>query len=148
MFVPEGINPLSLNWVLALKSICSATIRIPYKKMFGFVSVAGLMPSATLTSRGFMPAGLYMSPVKKYADAGASITLGDLNGFLLVRDSYSWSGYSLFWCSGASARQVMISPNGIAYSVTYESGVGYKLTNNSDRRRAYSYIYQNIPIAE
>ena len=110
--------------------------------------VAGLMPSATLTSRGFMPAGLYMSPVKKYADAGASITLGDLNGFLLVRDSYSWSGYSLFWCSGASAIQVMISPNGIAYSVTYESGVGYKLTNNSDRRRAYSFIYQNIPIAE
>ena len=110
--------------------------------------MAGLLPNATLTGRGFMPAGLYMSPVTKYADAGASITLGYLNGFLLVRDSYSWAGYSLFWCTGYSARQILISPNGISYSITYESGVGYKLTNNSDRRRAYGLIYQNIPIAE
>ena len=107
-----------------------------------------MIPNANLTARGLMPSGLYMEPVKKYADSGASITLGDLNGFLLVRDSYSWAGYSVFWCSGASARQVIISPSGILYSIGWESGIGYKLTNNSDRRRSYSFIYQNIPIVE
>ena len=43
MFVPEEINPLSLNWVLALKSISPATKRNPYNGLLGFVSVAGIL---------------------------------------------------------------------------------------------------------
>lgn len=111
--------------------------------------MAGLIGLAGLNNNGLMPLGLYMQPVKKYADSGQSISLGsNLNGFLLVRDSYSWAGYSVFWCSGSSARQIIISPSGISYTIAYVSGTGYTLTNNSDRRRAYGIIYQNIPIAE
>lgn len=51
MFVPEEINPLSLNWALALKPICSATTRISYNKLFGFVSVAGLMGMSGISIR-------------------------------------------------------------------------------------------------
>lgn len=58
--------------------------------------VAGLIRNANLTKSGFIPLGLYVEPVIKYADARAPITLGYINGLLLVRDSYSWTGYSLY----------------------------------------------------
>lgn len=108
--------------------------------------MAGLLPSANLTNRGLMPSGLYMPPVKKYADPAESINLGTINGFLLVRDPYSWSGYNLFWCTGNQASFITGYTGTRKFTIAYSSG--FKLTNDSDRRRAYEFIYQNLPIVE
>ncbi len=109
--------------------------------------MAGLLPSANLTQRGFMPSGLYMQPTTKYIDSGASINIGEVEGFLLVRDSYSWAGYNLFWCTGNKVQFIIGNTNDRAFSVSRDSeNGGYKITNGSDRRRAYGLIYQKIPI--
>ena len=117
-------------------------------KMSTLASVAaGLIGEANLSHRGLMPSGLYMAPELKYIDAMGTIVLGTINGILLVRDSYSWAGYNMFFCSGFYAQLIKGNPGGILFSVEYnnEDGV-FILKNNSDRRRAYGVLYQNIPI--
>ena len=92
-----------------------------------------------------MPKGLYVAPVKKYADPAETITLGETNGFLLVRDPYSWSGYNLFWCVSNQAFFISGYTGSRKFTITNNNGV-CTLTNDSDRRRAYEFAYQNIPI--
>lgn len=107
--------------------------------------VAGLIGLAGLNNNGLMPKGLYVAPVKKYADPAETITLGETSGFLLVRDPYSWSGYNLYWCTSNQAIFIAGYSGTRKFTLTNESGI-LKLTNDSDRRRAYEFAYQNIPV--
>lgn len=107
--------------------------------------VAGLIGLAGLNNNGLMPKGLYVAPVKKYADPAETITLGEMSGFLLVRDPYSWNGYNLYWCTSNQAIFITGYSGTRKFTLTNESGI-LKLTNDSDRRRAYEFAYQNIPV--
>lgn len=102
---------------------------------------------AGLNNKGLMPAGLfYKIPNTIYIDPNQSYNLGNINGVVGIRNSYSWNGYSIYWCSGTLVTMIASSVNPIPQTISYNNG-DYILTNtDSSRRRAYQIFVQNIPI--
>ena len=107
--------------------------------------VTDAMPVSTLDAKGLMPAGLFELYSKNiYLDPGESYELGSINGFLGIRNSYSWGGYVLYWCSGNTVIPIAAPSYGAGMSVVFENGK-YILKNTGSNRRSYQMFKQNIP---
>lgn len=109
--------------------------------------VAELIGEVSLRNSGLMPAGLYVKYSNTiYVDPGETYNLGStVNGFVLIRNSYSWGGYMLYWCSGKTVNQLNNPGFTIPMTLTYSDGE-YIITNTSSNRRGLQIIIQNIPV--
>lgn len=107
---------------------------------------AGMIGIAGLDNNGLMPEGLYARKgnAVNYIDAGGSYNLGgleDINGFVIIRDGYSWGGLNLYWCS--YTKVYALAKNAQSHTLEYVDG-NYILTNNGSQRRGYQIFIQKI----
>ena len=140
----SSVNAVSdMNYVYAETS-SGETVKISKSDLASVV--AGVIGLAGLNNNGLMPEGLFVRSGNKtnYLDAGASYNLGgleDINGFVIIRDGYSWGGFNLYWCS--YAKVFALGRGGTSHSLEYVDG-NYLLTNNGSQRRGYQIYYQKI----
>ena len=89
------IAPLNRN--APLNPISPATSAFPYSTLFGFVNVAGLIPTSTRTTKGMLAPGVRVYTGSITLNAGASCALPHkVAGLLFIKNGYSWSGYNMY----------------------------------------------------
>lgn len=91
-----------------------------------------------------MPAGLYIFNHEiVFLDPEQTRTFSDVNGFVGVRDSYSFAGIDLYWVS--HNRVDRLTSRSPYYEITVSNKI-LTLKNSSSNRRGYTLFYQNINI--
>lgn len=82
----------------------------------------------------------------QYVNSGSSIKLPDINGLLMIKSVYSFSGYKLYWVSGGKYED--LSPTVPGYDMSLElsfvEGV-FNIKNVADGQRRIDYAYQTLP---
>lgn len=106
--------------------------------------VGGLIGVSNSENNGLMPAGLFIKhPYTVYLDPQQSFEITDVNGFVGIRDGYSFGGIVLFFCSFGQVQQIKTgSYSGI--SLTFKDSTTLILKNTSSNRRGYQIFYQQI----
>ena len=106
--------------------------------------VGGLIGVSNSENNGLMPAGLFIKhPYTVYLDPQQSFEITDVNGFVGIRDSYSFGGIVLFFCTFGQVQQINTgSYSGI--SLTFKDSTTLILKNTSSNRRGYQIFYQQI----
>ena len=108
-------------------------------------SVVGeLIGVSNSENNGLMPAGLFIKhPYTVYLDSQQSFEITDVNGFVGIRDGYSFGGIVLFFCTFGQVQQIKTgSYSGI--SLTFKDSTTLILKNTSSNRRGYQIFYQQI----
>lgn len=109
--------------------------------------LGGLIGVATLQNNGLMPAGLfYKLPNTVYIEPNGTYDLGAVNGFVGIRNGYSWNGYELHWCSGGVATKIAGTSYTIPQTITYSNEKWILTNTDATRQRAFQIFVQNIPI--
>lgn len=106
--------------------------------------VGGLIGVSNSENNGLMPAGLFIKhPYTVYLDPQQSFEITDVNGFVGIRDGYSFGGIVLFFCTFGQVQQIKTgSYSGI--SLTFKDSTTLILKNTSSNRRGYQIFYQQI----
>ena len=106
--------------------------------------VGGLIGVSNSENNGLMPAGLFIKhPYTVYLDSQQSFEITDVNGFVGIRDGYSFGGIVLFFCTFGQVQQIKTgSYSGI--SLTFKDSTTLILKNTSSNRRGYQIFYQQI----
>lgn len=109
-----------------------------------FSLVGGLIGVSNSENNGLMPAGLFIKhPYTVYLDPQQSFEITDVNGFVGIRDGYSFGGIVLFFCTFGQVQQIKTgSYSGI--SLTFKDSTTLILKNTSSNRRGYQIFYQQI----
>ena len=95
-----------------------ATMRIPYKKLYGFVSVAGVIGTATNSKNGLMPSSQFL--VRDTISADVQIT-----SFTQIKD-----GITFFFGAGTS---YFPQSNGVVFKMSgYNSALLICCNQNAD----------------
>ena len=82
---------------IPVRPISPATSAFPYSTLFGFVNVAGLIPTSTRTTKGMLAPGVRVYTGSITLNAGASCALPHkVAGLLFIKNGYSWSGYNMY----------------------------------------------------
>lgn len=108
-------------------------------------SVVGeLIGVSNSENNGLMPAGLFIKhPYTVYLDSQQSFEITGVNGFVGIRDGYSFGGIVLFFCTFGQVQQIKTgSYSGI--SLTFKDSTTLILKNTSSNRRGYQIFYQQI----
>mgnify|MGYP001721231111 FL=1 len=106
--------------------------------------MGGLIGVSNSENNGLMPAGLFIKhPYTVYLDPQQSFEITDVNGFVGIRDGYSFSGIVLFFCTFGQVQQIKTGTySGI--SLTFKDSTTLILKNTSSNRRGYQIFYQQI----
>ncbi len=106
--------------------------------------MGGLIGVSNSENNGLMPAGLFIKhPYTVYLDLQQSFEITDVNGFVGIRDGYSFGGIVLFFCTFGQVQQIKTgSYSGI--SLTFKDSTTLILKNTSSNRRGYQIFYQQI----
>ena len=106
--------------------------------------VGGLIGVSNSENNGLMPAGLFIKhQYTVYLDPQQSFEITDVNGFVGIRDGYSFGGIVLFFCTFGQVQQIKTgSYSGI--SLTFKDSTTLILKNTSSNRRGYQIFYQQI----
>lgn len=84
----------------------------------------------------------------KYLNSGSSMELPNINGLLMIKSVYSFSGYKSYWVSGDKYED--LSPTVPGYSISIElsfvDGV-FSIKNLADNQRRIDYAYQTLPVS-
>ena len=145
MFVPEEINPLSLNWVLALKSISPATQIYLHNNLSRCLSVAGLIGNASYSKTGLMPSGYAYTSGSKTMAKGESYSMGGVEGLFLFQDIASYAHWHVMF----KAKGVLLDLSNKSFGYLKLSTDGYNLvvTNvEGGAARQFTIIYQNVSL--
>ena len=138
---PAGIKPLFSELETPI-SPPTRTESLTFVNRFSLVG--GLIGVSNSENNGLMPAGLFIKhPYTVYLDSQQSFEITDVNGFVGIRDGYSFGGIVLFFCTFGQVQQIKTgSYSGI--SLTFKDSTTLILKNTSSNRRGYQIFYQQI----
>ena len=141
---PLATSLISLDTTLA-GSIIPATMRIPYKKLFGFVSVAGLIGNASYSKKGLMPSGYAYTSGSRTMAKGESYSMGGVEGLFLFQDIASYAHWHVMF----KAKGVLLdlSNKSFGYLKLSTDGNNLVVTNiEGGAARQFTIIYQNVSL--
>ena len=135
----ESYEKITIHW-----SVSFTTRKNRFTSGRLSLRVGGLIGVSNSENNGLMPAGLFIKhPYTVYLDTQQSFEITDVNGFVGIRDGYSFGGIVLFFCTFGQVQQIKTgSYSGI--SLTFKDSTTLILKNTSSNRRGYQIFYQQI----
>lgn len=84
----------------------------------------------------------------QYVNSGSSIELPDINGLLMIKSVYYFSGYKLYWVSADKYEDLAptVPGYGMSLELSFVEGV-FNIKNVADGQRRIDYAYQTLPVS-